>query len=252
MKNENEKPFAHRLSEKLRKNVYREYSDTGTFDDKFMEGKQRLFSLLADHPYFIEGVSKLRKKYKLPIDGFQDTQEAYNWEHRHKDKNVKHYFIKDVDNFISEFEIPNVYRQVVWAFVYDFIISPQHPSWIERTPLFSIVETNTDREINKFLVNPDSTYIEVFEWTTGRDVVKALKKLNKNKNVKLPFAVSKVEGIAKLVWKLTTERLKDEAIKDEVNKWLRAMGKKRIFGYADVPVYRKRYKDALSAIRKLE
>lgn len=252
MKNENEKPFARRLSEAFDRNFYQEHTDTVGAGDRFQKGRQRLFSLLLDHPYFIENVSELRKKYNLPKDGFQDGQEVYLWEHN--DKENRQYFVGNVYDLLSDFKIPNVYKRSVWHFVYDYVIFPKRTeqSWIERSPLFSIIETAADREINKYLVNPNSTYIEVFEWTTGRDVTRALKKINKNKKIKLPFKVSKIGGISRMVWRLTQKGLADGEIKDEVNKFIKDYNEKRTFGYEDVPVYRKRYKNALSVLRKIK
>lgn len=242
-----------KLQKKLKENVeiISSRSTDGIPNKKFIESRQRFFTLLSDHPHFQKGITQLRKKYKLPSAGFSDSAEALLWEQKSKSK--YHRLVRDTDALLTDFEIPKVYRSSVWQFVYDTIVAPVRAqnSSISHYPIFSIIRTDEDRDINKFLINPNSKYIEVFEWTTKRDIEKAVKKLTQIKKEKLPLKVSKVGDLARLVWILTQEGLNDKQIKAEVSSRLSNAGEKRIFGYDDVPIYRKRYKDALGTLRKL-
>ncbi len=241
--------IAKSLEEKV-EIVSSRYTD-GTPNKKFIESRQRFFTLLSDHPHFQLEIKRLRGKYKLPDEGFSDLSEALVWEHRPKSR--YHNFVRDTNTLLADFEIPKVYRSSVWQFVYDTIVAPVRAKYssISHYPIFTITHTDEDREINKFLINPNSLYLEVFEWTTKRDIEKALKKLTQLKKKKQPLKVSKIGDLARKVWLLSQEGLNDKQIKAEVQKQLSDLGEKRIIGYEDVPIYRKRYKTALVTLRKL-
>ena len=241
------------LKQKLEENIgiVSSRCTSGTPDKKFIESRERFFVLLSDHPHFQTRIKQLRKKYKLPEAGFSDSAEALVWEH--KSKSRYHNLVRETDTLLADFEIPKVYRASVWQFVYDTIIAPMRAKYssISHYPIFSIIHTDADRDINKFLINPNSLYVEIFEWTTKRDIEKALKKLTQLKKEKLPLKVSKIGDLARRVWLLSHEGLNDHKIALEIEKIIHILDKERGFGYADVAVYRKRYKDALGTLRKL-
>lgn len=215
-------------------------------NNDFIKNRKRLFRLLADHPYFERKITELRLKYKLPTTGITEPSEAYLWEH--KSRKRYHEYVKDIDTLVSDFEISNVYRRSVWQFVYDYVLVPTRKSEnsIAQYPIFSIVKTDEDREVNKFLVESNGLYIQVFDWTTKRDIEKAMKKITAIKKEKLPFKVSKVEELARDVWAFSREGLNDKEIAKKLTK------KNKVFTYQDVPVYRKRYKKALNTLRALD
>lgn len=247
----NEKSFIKYLKEKLKNNIVAFYSDDG-HKDKFQENRERLFTLLSDHPYFTRRVIQIREKYQIPKDGFEDESAAFLFEHKYKDTKLN--FTNTIEELVNSFKIPQVYRQSVWHFSYDYLIYPKRAERqiIERLPLVRIVKTDRNREINKYLVSPNSTYIEVFNWTTRKDAEKALKKFNKSKTIQLPFKVSKVGPLARAIWKLSQGGLNNKEIKVKVNKMFKESGDSRIFGETDVAVYKKNYKDALSVLRKIK
>lgn len=222
-----------------------------TPDKKFIAGRERLFTLLTDHPYFQKKQKAIRKKYSIPSSGFEDLSEAFEWEHKTKTRHQR--YVKDVESLIADFNISNVYRSSVWQFVYDYILVPKRNqnSSISDYPTYSIVHTDSDRDINKYLINPDSIYVEIYEWTTKRDIEKALKKLSKLKKDTQPFHISKVGDLARQVWLLSEQGLNSQDIKSRIQEKLQKAGEKRVFGYEDVPIYRKRYKEALNSLRKI-
>lgn len=251
MKMKNAKSFSLRLREKLNENRKLFYSDNKN-GDKFQEGRDALFSLLSDHPYFNTEVKSLRGKYDIPKGGFNGAQVVFLWEHQDLDSN--HNFVEDVYKLVASFKIPEIYERSVWHFFYNYIIYPKRAEKesTEKLPFAHIVKTDKDREINKYLINPSSTYIEVFNWTTSRDMGKVLKKLNANKIKKLPFKVSKVGFLARMIWKLSQDKLSDKEIAHKINTAYKQSDVKHTIGDTEVPVYRKNYKNALSALRKIE
>ncbi len=220
--------------------------------DKFLSGRSRLLALLIDHPYFQENVKKIREKYKLPEQGFSDRSEAHMWEHENTD--TYHARVLDVESLIGGFEIPKIFRSSTWGFISDYIIAPvrsEHSS-TRYYPVFRLVRTDEDRKVNQFLVNPNSLYVEIFDWTTKRDMDAAWSKITKSKKTKLPFGVSRVDALARDVWLLSQGDLSDKEISSKIQEELRGSNDERIFGYDDVPIYRKRYKEALNSLRKLD
>lgn len=226
-------------------------SNGGVASKKFLYGRERLFTLLTDHPHFQKKLRTIRKKYSIPDLGFDDISEAFEWEHKSKTRYQR--FVKEVNSLIADFHISKVYRSSVWQFIYDYILSPKRSenSSISDYPTFSIVQTDSDRDINKYLINPNSLYVEVFEWTTKRDIEKALKKLTELKKDMQPFQVSKVGDLPRQVWLLSQQGLSDKEIRERVLNIFAPIGGKEGFDYQDVPVYRKRYKDALNTLRKI-
>lgn len=243
--------FNKKLAEKLKENVDIVTSANSVSGEKFTENRNKFFTLLTDHPYFQKQVTKLRKKYSLPETGFSKSSDAFDWEHSSKKEYQS--LVKDVNDFVLGFETPRVYRSSVWEYVYGFIVVPVRCKKLSvaQYPLFSVVQTDEDRDINKFLINQDSLYIEVFEWTTKRDLEKAAKILTKLKKEKYPLKVSRVQNFSREVWLLTEQGLSDKQIKLELSNHLKDKGNDRIIGYDEIPVYRKRYKTALSKLRKI-
>ena len=256
---EKKEPKKTLLSEKIRKNITTEY--VGKENDKeivdlFSDNKKRLFNLLLDHPYFHEQVKKIRDLHDIPKGGFATKEEIYNWEH--SVKNRKDNFNNDIDKLVSDFSFPLIYRQSMWFLFEDFItnsnISSRRNDYdiIKALPIFSIVETENDREVNKYLINPSSRYIEVFNWTRKKDVVRAFNKINENKNKsKSLFEISKIEGLSRKIWKMSQEGIKDAEILRKLNKSFEK-NKERIMGHGDIPVYRRRYIKVLSSLRKIK
>jgi hypothetical protein len=243
----------NKYQKKLEENVeiVSSRSTSDVAEQKFINGRERLFTLLTDHPHFQKKLKTIRKKYSIPESGFVDLSKAFQWEHKSKIR--YHRYVKEISSLISDFNIPKVFRGSVNQFVYDCILIPKRTQnqKIADYPIFSIIHTDEDRDINKYLINPNSLYIELFEWTTKRDIEKALKKLSTLKKNKKPFQVSKVSDLTRKVWLLSQEGLNDKEIRERIQDIFANVGGVGRFDYHDVPIYRKRYKDALRSLRKL-
>lgn len=213
----------------------------------FEEERNKLCTLLSDHPFFITKIPKIRKKYKIPVDSFCDPQKAFYWEH--KDRQRRNDFIKDINKFVDNFKIPKAYRPAVFSFLYDYILNnkPISENAIQGQNRASITITDSERDINKYLINPDSLYIEIYKWTTKRDLDEAYKQIKEIRKEKEQIKVSKIEGLARDVWILTKRGLSDKAIKKELD-----LAYQKNFNHKDIPIYRKRYKDQLNKMRKID
>lgn len=247
MKHDKKNDYQKKLEENIE--IVSSRSRNGVASKKFIAGQERLFNLLADHPHFQKRLKAIRKKYSIPESGFDDQSKAFEWEH--KSNTRYHKYVKDIDLLVSDFHISKVFRGSVLQFVYDFALIPkrsQHDTIVDY-PTFSIVHTDEDRDINKYLINPNSLYIELYEWTTKRDIEKALKKLATLKKDAKPFHISKVSKLPRQVWLLSQQGLSDKEISKQIAESSNKEG--FYFGYDRVPIYRKRYKDALNTLREI-
>jgi hypothetical protein len=213
----------------------------------FEEERNKLCTLLTDHPFFIQEIPKIRKKYKIPTDSFCDPQKAFYWEHKNRQR--RNEFVKDINKFIDNLTIPRAYRPAIFSFLYDYILTnkPIHKNAIQSQNRASITITDSDRDINKYLINPNSLYIEIYKWTTKRDLDEAYKQIKEIRKEKEQIKVSKIEGLARDIWILTKRGLSDKQIKKELDT-----AYQKTFDYKKIPSYRKRYKDQLNKIKKID
>lgn len=245
--------FGARLIEKLRENVELVCSKIrkGEPEKKFTSGRERFFNLIKDHPYFQKRVAQLRKKYKIPLLGFADSKGVYYWEHEKKSR--YNCFVDEMDLFILDFTIPKVYRSSATRFFYDFVLSPRRTqkSPIGNYPIFSLVKADDDREINKYLIDPNGFYLQIFEWTAKREVLNAMKKIFKEKDKTL-FHVSKVEGMARTIWLLSQGELSDKEIRSALKSKVGEFVDQKIPDQSNISNYRQRYERALNSLRLLD
>jgi len=244
------------LSKIIKENVITEYvgSVEKEFDkDIFNDNKKRLFRLLLDHSYLHKQVKKIRGLYDIPEEGFTKKEDVFLWEHFDQSRNKN--FNNEVDLLVSSFSFHSMYRQSVWFLFYDFItyLGKEDYDIVGKIPVFSIIKTVEDWEVNKYLVDTSSMYIEIFDWTTKRDMDRALKQINEiKKGSGLPFKISKVSNLSRRVWEMSQEGLSNIEISKKVSKYLLDKNnKKRFFGDKEVATYKKRYERALSSLRKI-
>jgi hypothetical protein len=86
--------------------------------------------------------------------------------------------------------------------------------------------------------------LEIYPDTTVRDIISIFKEISKKRKIKQKHNIPQPDIIAKDVWNLTGKFKNDEEMSSEINK---RYGTE--FGYDNISVYRKRYKDALSKLR---
>jgi hypothetical protein len=215
-----------------------------------------LYSLLLDHPFFINEVKKIRVKLDMPEDGFKGYQDFIKW--GRLDKKV---FLKECEKLVDKFKIPNNLIIKCRFFVSDYIISKGLIEYLlpkyseekkklkagyakKKKPGAAIVVADRNREINKFRFTPNNIYLEIYPDTTARDILSIFKKISKKRKIKQKHNISQPDIINKDVWNLTGKLKNDTEIALEINK---RYGTE--FGYDNISVYRKRYKDALNKLR---
>lgn len=228
------------------------------------EGERATYMLLADHPHFIEGVAKVRRRMGIPRDGFTDRQRAYEWEH------ADHFNKKElwdaVEKLLADFKIKPAFRSDVKFFACDYVLAPKtvenllplpsdlsdfEEETIRQTSRRKIgarvIQTDTDRERYKYQFKSNALYLEITDQTNTRNISAALTAARKRRKDLKPYTVPKPEAIARRVWLLTMNEMPDKEIAERISVEF-----DRSFPYNDVPVYRKRYKDALQELRPLE
>lgn len=235
------------LREKLKQNVETVSSQKGN-NKKFLEQRVRLYNLLTDHPHFKISVDRIRSNYGLSENGLKNDQQVLIWENNLGKR--YHSFIKEVEILVNDFEIPHALWSSLSLYIIDYIVLSKQinkeKDSVGGYPLFSIVQTDANRDINKYLINRNSLYLEIFEWTTERDIYLAVKKITKLKKDGFAFGISKVDTLARYIWLLSNQSLSV----NDIQKKIKEDYKGRFLNYSDIGVYKKRYKDALQSLRK--
>ena len=102
------------------------------------------------------------------------------------------------------------------------------------------------------MVDPNSLYIQIFEWTTEKDVLRAFKKIFEEKENSRFSHVSRVEAMARRIWLLTQEGLGDNEIISTLKTMMKEFGGGKVPNQGNVSNYRQRYKKALSSLRAFD
>jgi|GEM_PF-3058443 len=215
-----------------------------------------LYSLLLDHPFFINEVKRIRVRLGMPEDGFKGYQDYIEW--GRLDKKL---LLKECEKLVNKFKIPNDLITKCKLFVYDYIISKGLVDYLlpkyskeekrlkagyakKKKPGAAIIVADRDREINKFRFTPNNIYLEIYPDTTVRDITSIFKEISKKRKAKQKYNIPQPDIIAKEVWNLTSQLKNDTEIYKDINE---KYGTE--FGYDNISVYRKRYKDALNSLR---
>lgn len=235
-----------------------------TKDKKFIDGQRSLYTLLVDHPYFQDNVSKLRKKYEIPSKGFDNSQKAFEWESAVKTRKDK--FWQEIEALIYKFAIPNVYGSEARFFAYDYILTPERVRYLlpfsesmskemkeriiegvsRKKVGASIIRTGNDAEQHKYQFRAQCIYIEVSDFTTERDLLTAFRKIKKNEKKQSLFKLPRAQEKARFVWLLKQKKLTNQKIADAFNSEYQTN-----IPATKIPLYVKRYQEALSTIRPL-
>lgn len=224
------------------------------------DGERATYMLLADHPYFIEGLAKVRRRMGIPREGFTNGERAFEWEHT--DKFNKKELWDVMEKLVAEFTIKSAFITDVKFFVYGYALSPkivenQLPlsAWLPNKEETikqvgrhkigaKLILTGKDIERSKYQFKTNALYLEITDQTTVRDVSTVMKEATKRKKDLRPFAVSKVEAVARRVWHLKKEKISDKNVAKLISQELG-----RPFGDDEVPAYHKRYRDALQELK---
>lgn len=235
-----------------------ENSNIYTFpnSDDLPRNESWLYSLLLDHPFFTKEIKRIRLKLGIPEDGFSGYQGYVE-----QGLLNKKLLPEECAKLVEKFNIPNDLITKCRFFVSDYIISEGLVVYLlpkyskekkklkagyakKKKPGAAIIIADRNREINKFKFTPDNIYLEIYSDTTVRDIVSIFKEISKKRKIKQKYNIPQPDIIAKDVWNLTEKLKNDEEISSEINK---RYGTE--FGYDNISVYRKRYKDALNKLR---
>lgn len=232
-------------------------------DDDMPKSEAWTYSLLLDHPFFIDNVKKIREKLNIKENGFASQFEYYNW--RAKNNQEHKEIHNEAEDLINQFKIETKLSRRIIPIITDYITCPDSiipfllkvdnkdkrkfttGKSLKKTPGVGMIIADKDREINKYRFIPGNIYLEIYPETTIRDVLNIFKLINKkrDKRNKKKIEVSQRETISKDVWDLHKQLKTDDEISSLINE---KYGTE--FRYNDVCVYRKRYKDALMDLKR--
>ena len=160
--------FKEKLLERINKIVT--LTKTSRGNELYCKNRDAIIALLHDHPYFVENLFSLRDKYRLPKEGFASEQEAFIWEN--KASTTRQKIIEDVESLILEFNFNVLYRSDIKTYSYELVVCPSRArKWSrDKIPAITIFDADSDRKINAEIITPNGRYIQVFEWTTIKDI----------------------------------------------------------------------------------
>jgi len=226
------------------------------------ESERALYMRLSDHPYFVEGLSKVRRNIGIPYNGFADSQRAFEWEHA--DKFNKKKLWGAIERFIAEFRIKTAFRTDVKFFVYGYALSSKIvqnqlplPLWLpdfEKEGTIKqvgrhkigarLIKTGKDIERNKYQFKTSTTYLEITDHTNSRDVSAVMKEVTKRRKDLRPFAVPKPQAQARLAWQLRIKGATNQQVANEINRQFGVHLKPQ-----HIPLYRERYEKTLRQLK---
>lgn len=217
----------------------------------YLDNRSKLISLLLDHPYYIHRVVTLKTKFtneSVPTDNRQD---AFLWEHSNANK--VDLLREEISIFVSEFNFNIVYRGDIELFTYDYIICPPRTKNMskENIPSLIVVDTDENRDINAHLISPQARYIQVFDWTTLKDIQDNWSEILK-KEIDSSLEIDIGDDLLKILWQLKLSGKNIKNITREANKNhknLLVNIKDGILGEDNVRVYLHRYEAKLKKLR---
>lgn len=207
---------------KLTKNASVESDESLTIlkgkEEVYLENRSKLISLLSDHPYLIEKINEW--KVKVDASNLPEPQEKgamFIWEKDNKD------FVDELKNevskVISEFAFNVVYRLDIEDYFYNQLVCPSrstNPSKV-NVPSLVVFETGDDRKINAQIITPNARYIQVFDWTTLKDIEdnwSDIKKVGMNADLKIDTG----DGLSKVLWQYNLAGIKMQNILKTINE----------------------------------
>jgi hypothetical protein len=220
-------------------------------ENPYIENRSKLISLFLDHPYYIEQVATLKKKLESNDVPTDDKQKAFLWEHNNSKK--VEVLRGQVKKLISEFDFNVVYRGDMELFTYEYIICPPRSKNMprENVPSLLIVDTDENKDINAHLISSEGRYVQIFDWTTLKDIQENWSEIRKKENEKT-LEIDVGDELLKLLWQLKLSGKSVKEITAEINsdyKHLLAKIKDGILGEDNARVYIHRYEGKLKKLR---
>lgn len=219
-------------------------------EHSYSNNRNALVSLLSDHPYFIQKISDLRAKYELPSDSLMSEAEALHWELKNRELRTE--ITKEVRNLISSFTFNKVYQGDLERFSYEMVIcSSRSTKWSKANiPSLVVLDTDENKQVNAHLVSSNSRYIQIFDWTTIKDIEKNWSDIQKSQKQKV--SDQKGSELRKIIWHLKSSGLTGKEIYAELKRKHSHLYKdlpNQIFDESYIGVYAKRYEDSLKRLK---
>lgn len=211
----------------------------------FYESTQKLFHLLANHPYFISGVARLREKYKLPHQEITDISKLLQWKSMNNKKCNLIAQDEILYGLINDFKIPQELKKSAKNFAYDFILTNNLITNSMFETGLNIIKYSSKEKTLK--LNQGSVYVEITPFTTEREMKNSWERIAENRKEIRNYGIPKTSKIDERVWEL----YKQGCITEDICKEIKKEFDKTSFTYSDVNSSKHKYKIALSKLRKI-
>lgn len=220
-------------------------------EHSYAKNREALVDLLSDHPDFMSKVLTLRAEYRLPADGYTDPQQALHWELSNKESERK--LFAEIDSFVTAFSFNKVYLSDVKQFTYEMIVCPlRSRNWSKgNIPSLVILNTDEDKQVNAHLISPNSRYVQIFDWTTLKDIERSWKDIQKSQNQRLSENIG--NELRKKIWHLRKDGLNYREIHQLLiseYKHLFDDATEGIYDESRIGIYAKRYEDSLKRLKE--
>lgn len=239
-------PLLKRLLERLKQS--KTIVKTKYGGNVYLENYTKLISLVSDHPVYRAKLDKWKKDLG---EIKNDPQGAFDWEHSHKEKMSK--LQKEITAFIGEFNFNDVYRNQVELFTYNSLICPSRNEHLDKDhiPSLVVLDTDEDKNLNAHLVAPNSRYVQIFDWTTLKDIEDNWKSIKEDKKDAI-LDVDSGDLLSSLMWSFKQDGSTNKEITMMVNSEYRSMLKNvsdKMLGEDQVRIYLHRYANRLKKLR---
>lgn len=219
-------------------------------EHSYLVNRNALASLLSDHPHFIKEISDLRARYALPSDGFFNEGDALYWELQNRELSTK--LVNEIRSFIPSFSFSNVYLGDMQTYCYEMVVCPNRSSkWSKSNiPSLVIVDTDEDKNVNAHLISSNSCYIQIFDWTTLKDIEKNWSSIQKSQKIKT--TENQGSELRRIIWHLKSKGLSSKEIYAELKEKYSHLFKDlpdQVFDESYIGIYAKRYKDNLKRLK---
>ncbi len=219
-------------------------------EHSYSANRNALAVLFSDHPHFVKGVSDFRLKYRLPSEGFLSEADALCWELQNRELYTE--LVKEIGKFISLFSFNSVYVGDIQAYCYEIVVCPSRSNkWSKNNiPSLIIVDTDEDKNVNAHLITSGRRYIQIFDWTTIKDIEKNWSSIQKTEKQK----ISEHQGneLRRIIWQLKSKGLGYKEIHKELREryaYLYADLPNNVFDESYIGIYAKRYEDSLRRLK---
>lgn len=218
----------------------------GSLKRKYEDNRLSLLELFEDHPIVLNQLAMWQTTYGFDT-GELSNSEALIWENSNPKEERR--LRSEIENFLSDFNFNKVYHYDVAEFLYNSVVCPGRKCLFSKQDVraLEIISTGSDQKVNAHLVTPNATYIQIFDWTTLRDIERIWGDIEKQKG---KIDVEKNDELQRHVWLLIQQGLKYKEVAESLNMTHRGRLKgDDLFDANRIGVYYKRYKERLQRLR---